>query len=548
MSKIISHIKTVISILEKEENASKGFNAMVKLKELDPVASFFGVTKREAIVFCALYYLSLTKNNVSPSDVANFISGSPYDMPKVVSQLDKLQKNKLIISRGNAKFDNCKVSIDLMLKLEKNQKPLVQKTGVKIDLFEILDRLEDIYSYRFDDMISVGEFYEEFDKIYEEQTECTLFSFLQRKKIHMKEWPMFIYGFLRQVKMDDHGSVEYGIRSLYRDYSLRFEIKKKFMEENADVFRKGVVEYPGKDLKSKDKFVVRDEALREILGDKYEVLMTNLSASKSMEGALLPEQIMARPLFYNKKEKEAVEILDTLLSAERYPLIVNGLKENGMRHGVCVLLHGSPGTGKTESVLQIAKSSGRPIMKVDFSQIKDKFVGESEKRLKAVFDRYADYAKGNDMTPILLLNEADALLSRRIHVTSSVDQMNNAMQNILLEEMENFEGILIATTNLIPNLDNAFERRFLYKVEFTQPEASVRKEIWRGHFSWMEEAVLEDLSNRFNFSGGQIENIARKAKMNELLFLRRVNVPELIEMCEAELLTPAKRSMGFKAE
>jgi hypothetical protein len=64
----------------------------------------------------------------------------------------------------------------------------------------------------------------------------------------------------------------------------------------------------------------------------------------------------------------------------------------------------------------------------------------------------------------------------------------------------------------------------------------------------MEEDVLEDLSNRFNFSGGQIENIARKAKMNELLFLRKVNVPELIEMCEAELLTPAKRSMGFKAE
>ena len=68
---------------------------MVKLKELDPIVSFFGVTKREAIVFCALYYLSLTKNNVSPSDVANFISGSPYDMPKVVAQLDKLQKNKL---------------------------------------------------------------------------------------------------------------------------------------------------------------------------------------------------------------------------------------------------------------------------------------------------------------------------------------------------------------------------------------------------------------------------------------------------------------------
>jgi SpoVK/Ycf46/Vps4 family AAA+-type ATPase len=187
-------------------------------------------------------------------------------------------------------------------------------------------------------------------------------------------------------------------------------------------------------------------------------------------------------------------------------------------------------------------------MKVDFSQIKDKFVGESEKRLKAVFDRYAEFVKGNEITPILLLNEADALLSKRIHVTSSVDQMNNSMQNILLEEMENFEGILIATTNLIPNLDNAFERRFLYKIEFTQPDPEVRFHIWKCHFSEIEDIVLTEISEKFNFSGGQIENIARKAKMNELLFLRKVTIDELKEMCNAEFLTPTKRTMGFKSE
>ncbi len=353
MSKIVNTIKAVVDYLQSEEASQKSFGSKVKMKELDAISAFFGLTKREALVFSAVYYLSLTKSSVSPSDISQFISGSPYDLPKIVAQLDKLQKNRLITSRGNAKYDSCKVSVDLMIKLEKDEKPHVNR-NTRMDFFEVLDRLDEIFTYRFDEMMSVGEFYEEFDKLYESQTNFSLFTFLQRKRINMREWPMFIYGFLRQIQTDEYGSVEYGIRNLYREYSLRYELKKKFIEEKADLFRKGLIEYPGKDLKSKESFVVRDDAMREILGDRYSIMMADLSTKKQIDGAMLPDSIVPRALFYNQKEQESVNVLHALLSPDRLPVVLKGLKDNGMREGICILLHGSPGTGKTESVLQIA--------------------------------------------------------------------------------------------------------------------------------------------------------------------------------------------------
>jgi SpoVK/Ycf46/Vps4 family AAA+-type ATPase len=90
-----------------------------------------------------------------------------------------------------------------------------------------------------------------------------------------------------------------------------------------------------------------------------------------------------------------------------------------------------------------------------------------KKIIKQVFKDYKSYAKGLQATPILFFNEADAIIAKRKELNfSNVSDTENRIQNILLEEFENFEGILIATTNLVNNMDNAFERRFLFKVEF----------------------------------------------------------------------------------
>ena len=149
--------------------------------------------------------------------------------------------------------------------------------------------------------------------------------------------------------------------------------------------------------------------------------------------------------------------------------------------------------------------------------------------------------------PILFFNEADGIISkRRENVESSVDKMDNAMQNIILQEIEDLDGILIATTNLTCNLDRAFERRFLYKVEFHKPDTEVKTKIWLSMLQDISEEEARLLSIHFDFSGGQIENIARKRTVDYILSGKYASLEEIESYCRTELLNgKAQRRIGF---
>jgi len=157
------------------------------------------------------------------------------------------------------------------------------------------------------------------------------------------------------------------------------------------------------------------------------------------------------------------------------------------------------------------------------------------------------------VNPILLLNEADQFLSSRTQGThSSADKMHNQMQNIFLEQIEQFEGILIATTNLLDNIDKAFSRRFNYKIEFKKPGKKQRKRLW--HFMLPENADYEEgfeVSElaKHELTGGQINLIIRNtaykvAVREESLFTQK----DFLEEIEKELGTSfeGSKSMGFK--
>jgi SpoVK/Ycf46/Vps4 family AAA+-type ATPase len=214
------------------------------------------------------------------------------------------------------------------------------------------------------------------------------------------------------------------------------------------------------------------------------------------------------------------------------------------------LFYGSPGTGKTETVNQLARLTGRDIMLVDVPNLKDKWVGESEKNVKAVFDKYREIVKKSKVAPILLFNEAASIFGRRLtNVSHSADQMLNTMQNIILQEMESLEGILIATTNLTENLDEAFERRFLYKIRFERPDAEVREHIWHNMLPELTNEEVEKLASSYEFSGGQIENVARKFSINNILYGEEGDRMEaLCGFCDNELIQDSNsrmRRVGF---
>ena len=220
-----------------------------------------------------------------------------------------------------------------------------------------------------------------------------------------------------------------------------------------------------------------------------------------------------------------------------------------MRKGFAVLFSGGAGCGKTAGVYELARKTGRDVFSVDMSKLKSKWVGDSEKIVKSVFNFYAELCRKREKAPILLFNEADAIFSKRIEdPSSSVDQMMNAIQNICLDAMENLEGIMVATTNLAGNFcDEAFARRFIFKVDFTMPEPDVRARIWRSMIPSLNEEEAATLGAKYSFSGGNIENIARKAAVGYVLSGEKATMEEIDKYCGEETLRSSRTAnkIGF---
>lgn len=256
------------------------------------------------------------------------------------------------------------------------------------------------------------------------------------------------------------------------------------------------------------------------------------------------ESINSKTLYYPLEVEEQVSNLERLLRDENYQAVRARLRAEGYRTGFTCLLYGQPGTGKTETVLQIARRTGRDLIQVNISEIKSKWVGESEQNIKKVFDSYRTLVAKRPLAPILLFNEADAIINmRQEQANSAVDKMENSIQDIILQEMESLEGILIATTNLATNLDKAFERRFLYKIEFSKPTLETRMAIWREMLPSLPKAEVRELAEAYPFTGGQIENIARHYTIDSILYGADGNIlARLHKHCRTEVLN--RKSMG----
>ncbi|HIP60319.1 MAG TPA: ATP-binding protein [Campylobacterales bacterium] len=221
----------------------------------------------------------------------------------------------------------------------------------------------------------------------------------------------------------------------------------------------------------------------------------------------------------NPKTKE---ILDTLLK-QMDKEVIKRLKEWGIRDkksglDARIIFYGPPGTGKTMTALSLAKSLKRKVLNFDCSKILSMYVGESEKNVRRIFDTYKEISKKTRTEPILLLNEADQFLSSRTTGPGGgADKMHNQMQNIFLEQIEKFEGILIATTNLLETIDPAFSRRFNYKIEFAKPNYKQRVLLWEKMLPKVapyEKEFDVNVLAKHELSGGQIEVVVKNTALS----------------------------------
>lgn len=324
-------------------------------------------------------------------------------------------------------------------------------------------------------------------------------------------------------------------------------VKVQIRLEETVLQRNNVIEFTSDDaLISKDYFHIKDEVKEELFHDVGGCKKKDkkVSASKKIDAESIPKKV----LIYNPVEERQVNQLKNLVSEKRFNDIREKMKGKNLRTGFTCLFYGSPGTGKTETVYQIARESGRDLFIVDVSQVKSCWVGESEKNIKSVFSKYRECVASGGRIPILLFNEADAIFGIRSEgVGTAVDKMENSLQNIILQEMEDLDGILIATTNLTCNLDKAFDRRFLYKIRFEKPSVEAKGRIWLSMIPELSTDEATQLATDFDFSGGQIENVVRKKEIQSIISGQEPGFEDILSYCSEEIIDTKKqyRKIGF---
>ena len=256
-------------------------------------------------------------------------------------------------------------------------------------------------------------------------------------------------------------------------------------------------------------------------------------------------------MFYKEEIKADIAMLTEYLGKEQFEQIQSRLTEKKLSRGICIMLYGESGTGKTESVSQIAKKTDRAIYHVDIGETISQWGGGTTTNLSLIFEKYDRFCRQakerGENLPILLFNEADALFGKRIEEPErSYDVENNHIQSVLLDYIERQQGILIITTNLATALDKAFERRFLYKIKFEKPTTEVKEKIWKSKLDWLDKTTAEKLASSYPLSGGEIDNVVRKATMQEILTGRHSSVKEIETWCQKEKLESERQlRIGF---
>lgn len=338
---------------------------------------------------------------------------------------------------------------------------------------------------------------------------------------------------------------------------------RSLLDENSTLVQKGLIDYD--EMLSpfggiSRTFFIPEEILQNIIHPNKKKKRTKISLD-----SIIKEQEIFELLEPKYSIDEVIlhshtrEILNHLLAQVNSDVIsllrLWGVKDKKKGIDAKILLYGAAGTGKTITALALAKSLKKQILSFDCSKILSMYVGESEKNVRKIFDSYQDICKKIKNEPILLLDEADQFLSTRGSSAHSADKMHNQMQNIFLEQIERFEGILIATTNLLENFDSAFSRRFNYKIEFKRPNKAQREELWLKHlpknapFGSLTREHLAKALCEYDLSGGQITLIVKNTAYKVATKAQPIFTEEdFISQIKSELSGnfDGSKSMGFR--
>ena len=508
------------------------------------VAEKLELTKEQSVMM-ALFIDNSDNSDITIRDFGKFLDCRTTRIIKYMNDIDVLEKREFVRCCHGRNHVSYRVPMEVIEAFKKNEKYTPRDVS-GLSCHELFVEIENIFDMREDNELTYEATVEKIRHLFDCNADLLYVQKVRSYRFRVDDEMMLVLFSHLFVNNNDDNIRFHDLEFLYQNSFERKLLKRGLDTCGHILLIAKMIEYNNSDgFEDRESFRMTAEAKRELFA---ELNLSSLNRNKKCGDLVKSEDILPKNLFYGEKISAQIAELGQLLDENQYRQIRARMKETGFRCGFTCLFYGAPGTGKTETVLQLAKQTGRDILQVNISQIKSMWVGESEKNIKYVFDNYRAKVKENEMTPILLFNEADAVIGKRQEgAERAVDKMENSIQNIILQEMETLDGIMIATTNLAQNMDKAFERRFLYKIKFEKPTLEARMSIWHTMIPSLNEADARVLASKYDFSGGQIENIARHYTIGQILHGDSSNiVDELSGYCDSERLEgKGCRKIGF---
>ena len=471
---------------------------------LQVVADKQNISSMQALFLSLFLERSTCSHKTDLSDIANILDCRAVSILKYQSLIDDLIRKRFLRMSQNFNDEiSYFVPKKVIMAISQNKK--YEREPYKCDDAKtFLEKFFELTHSLYEDEINHDIFYEELDQLFGENEENPFVKSINKLRLNNND-RMLLTHFCRHLAI--HHEAVLSADNLV--FLLKEDHEKKRLTETLElgkhIFQKRkLIEYDFDDgFEDRSNYRLTARAIKRLLkGFKIKTKDKPVASD-----VIISKHIVEKELFYDKRIPQRSPELD-----ESKPLIPQIIEKDK------------------------ARKTGRDILQVNISEIKSCWVGESEKNIKGVFDRYREQVKRTKITPILLFNEADAVIGKRREGASrAVDKMENSIQNIILQEMETLDGIMIATTNLEQNMDKAFERRFLYKIKFNRPSLEARSNIWRSMIPDLSEDEGLALASRYDFSGGQIENIARHYAINKVLHGDDENrLDSLFSYCDGE--------------
>ena len=529
---LLQHIECIIDLIENSKLNDEFYGKAEK--NLTFISKTMNLTTNQVILF-SVFIEKSDDNSIYLNEISKFIGCRNIKTISLMSDIDELVNRRLIRCRKDDSKPAYRVPIEVVNAIKQNilYKPESVQNLDTNNLFKHIDRL---FAEKNNNEISSDLLEEELRSLLEDNPSLAFCRQIKEyEKICMDDSFLLLMFFCHRFVNSDDDCISTGeIEDLYEEKWM-FRSKKMSLQNGDDeLIKNNILEFTNdQGFGDKENFKISTPAKEKLFSE----LDIKIHQAENRKELILCNKITPKHLFYNNREQSQISQLSSLLEEENFLSIQQKLEANGMRKGFACLFYGAPGTGKTETVYQIARSTGRDIMMVDIAETKSMWYGESEKRIKGIFDKYRGCLKTAKIAPILVFNEADAVIGTRKEAgRSPIDQTENTIQNIILQEMENLEGIMIATTNLTQNLDKAFERRFLYKIEFNKPDVEAKENIWHTMLPALSKKERNELASSYDFSGGQIENIVRKYTVDSILNDAKPSIGTIHLYCQSEFL------------